>query len=394
MNSKPRRIVFYQFEAVGFNNTWVHWNYIDELVRAGHDVLFINPRKDAAGSHSRSDYDTFITERVAEQHRRQRVDLFFSSVRQNEMSPGAIRFIKNLGIATVNATWDNILVPHRQKEIAREFDLCWVHEPEAVATLKSYGARVFHQPIAANPRLYRPIMTEEDIGISFCGQRRESRPHYIARILEGGLPIEIFGGGWSDRSNAVGPPAQRATISRRKVLRHVAGSVSHKHGRASLLAAFIRRVRSARIDDSTERLIRLHSHGSPPFEEMVSLFSRSKISLGINELGHTYLLRRPLYQVRLRDFEAPTSGACHIMYRIPLMQTAFEEGREMLFYASMPELIDKLRFYLKPEHDDLRLRIKANARQRSLGEHTWMHRFNRLFLDLGVDSRGTVGTRG
>ena len=117
---------------------------------------------------------------------------------------------------------------------------------------------------------------------------------------------------------------------------------------------------------------------------MIRLFSRSKLTLGFNELGHTYLLKEPLTVIRGRDFEALSSGACHLMYRMPSSQEHFEEDREVLFYSSAEELAEKTRFYLDPRRDALRSEIKRRARERILSEHTWTHRFNRLFKELGI----------
>ncbi len=76
--------------------------------------------------------------------------------------------------------------------------------------------------------------------------------------------------------------------------------------------------------------------------------------------------------------------ACYIMYRMPIMQANYEEDKEMLFYSSMDELVDKIKFYTHPRQDSARADIKRRAHERSVRDHTWTHRFDHLFQSLGL----------
>lgn len=57
----------------------------------------------------------------------------------------------------------------------------------------------------------------------------------------------------------------------------------------------------------------------------------------------------------------------------------FEDGKEIVFYSSRDEYIDKARFYLDGRREGLRLKMKKNARYRSEHEHTWQNRFDKIF---------------
>jgi len=72
------------------------------------------------------------------------------------------------------------------------------------------------------------------------------------------------------------------------------------------------------------------------------------------------------------------------MYRIPEMLKHFEEDKEMLFYSSFEELVDKIKFYTKPENDEIRQKIKENARKRAIKDHTWEKRFKKIFEIIGI----------
>ena len=352
------------------------------MSRAGHDVVVVNPLAEMGENWARSHNGEFIMERVKKEHSERGVDLFFSFAMDNMMSAEAVMRIGELGIKTVNGTWDAIPVSRRYKNISSAFDLCWVPEPECVNIIKSYGARVFHAPVAANPYVYYPSSSIEEVDVSFCGQPREGRPFYVAELFKRGIPVELYGVGWKRPENGDNTSARRRQLAFQQKLCHLLASLSHKHGRILMAAALIRRLRRRKLPPDIQAMIDAHAHGPLSFPDMVRLFSRSKLSLGFNEVGHTYLFKRPLVAVRLRDFEAPMSGACHIMYRVPIMQEQFVEDKEMLFYSSVDELADKIRYWLDPRRDTERRRIKERARERALRDHTWSHRFSQLFKEL------------
>ena len=102
-------------------------------------------------------------------------------------------------------------------------------------------------------------------------------------------------------------------------------------------------------------------------------------------LGGVVVLTNPIYFIRFREFEAPMAGGVHLANRFPELQEYFEEDREMLFYGSMEELVDKARFYLAPERDTERRQIGQRAAARARAEHTWLHRFRRIGDVLGLD---------
>jgi hypothetical protein len=179
-----------------------------------------------------------------------------------------------------------------------------------------------------------------------------------------------------------GKGGQQRRLKLLPAVKHVAASLTHAHGRTWARGGLKRRLKPHKTPASLQPEIDKRSHPPLPFPEMVRLFSESKLTLGFNELAHTYLLSKPLVVARTRDFEALSSGACHLMYRIPETQVHFEEDKEVLFYSSAEELADKVRFYLDPQRDSIRTEMRARARARVVNEHTWTHRFAVLFREL------------
>ena len=386
------RIITYTQGRNGYSSEWTQHHYEDELSRAGHELLTFTPDvPGGAGQAGRA--DQHLVDRVVESHKKKPVDLFFSSMFDDDMGVDAVMRIREMGIPTVGVHYDAQMVSHRAKRIAPAFDLYWVIDPPAVDKMRSLGANVLDLPVAANPHVYRPVDVQEDLAVSFCGQRYGSRIYYIEQLFQEGIDVEIFGVGWRAEpatSGSGGGRSQDLRLNLRAAIRHTMASMTHSHGRTWLRAAVLNRLKRTRHDPEIQD--RIHAHTNPPlsFPEMIQLFSRSKVTLDFNDLGNTHLLSKPLVASRLRDFEALSSGACHLMYRVPAFEPLFEEDKEVLYYSSTEELSDKIRYYTDEKHDGIRARIRAAARERSLHEHTWTQRFDQIFERLGI-RKGQLG---
>jgi spore maturation protein CgeB len=91
-----------------------------------------------------------------------------------------------------------------------------------------------------------------------------------------------------------------------------------------------------------------------------------------------------LRHLRLREFEAPMSGALYLTEDQPELAEYFEPGREVLTYTDRFDMLDKARYYLA--HDEAGERIRRAGLRRARAEHTWQHRFAELFAALGLKS--------
>ncbi len=126
-----------------------------------------------------------------------------------------------------------------------------------------------------------------------------------------------------------------------------------------------------------------------PFHQMVRLFSRSRINLN---LSNSSTLAGQ--QIKGRNFEVPGAGGFLLSGHADNLGEYYKDGVEIVTYASAEELADKARFYLA--HDAERLRIAEAGRRRTLAEHTWHHRYDQIFREIGnrvVASAGRDGAR-
>jgi hypothetical protein len=107
-------------------------------------------------------------------------------------------------------------------------------------------------------------------------------------------------------------------------------------------------------------------------------FSSSRIVLGVGTVAHT----SHTYTLKLRDFDAPMSGALYITHRNPDLLTLYREDQEIVCYESADEAAWKLKHYLSNETE--RSRIASAGLARARADYTWEARFADLFRRIGL----------
>ncbi len=113
-------------------------------------------------------------------------------------------------------------------------------------------------------------------------------------------------------------------------------------------------------------------------ERMAELSKRAHIILGVGAVGHC----QDVFTLKLRDFDAPMSGAMYLTHRNPELCQIFHEGEEIECYTTPKEALNKIRFYLE-QPEDL-VRIAKNGHQKALKSHNWNQRLLTTFEKLGL----------
>lgn len=126
--------------------------------------------------------------------------------------------------------------------------------------------------------------------------------------------------------------------------------------------------------------------GAVSLEETNRIYAEHDLSLSIAAARNTGNLKHPVMIVHLRNFEIPMSGGVQFCEYFPELAECFEDGKEIIFYHSDDEMIEKAKYYLDPEKEAERKQIRISARKRAEGEHTWYKRFSRAFDYLGLHS--------
>ncbi len=202
------------------------------------------------------------------------------------------------------------------RDICRYFDLCWTSTEDALKKYCVEGGLPLYLPEGANPDVHRPYDEGKTIDVSFVGQCYGKRPHIIQKLRERGIGVEAFGAGWPR------------------------GALTH--------------------------------------EEMVRLYSRSRINLGFGSVdghGDTFCLKG-------RDFEIPMSGGFYLTEYHDELKLAYEPGKEIATYNDFDDLVEKIEYFLA--NPDKREEIRRRGFERARRDHSWEKRFERVFALLGV----------
>jgi hypothetical protein len=212
-----------------------------------------------------------------------------------------------------------------QVAAARGVDLYWTTWRTGVDWLAARGAIPWYAPTGADPVLFAPVAQPRNVDVLWVGRGYGPRYALVRWLRKQGFSVESYGPGWEG--------------------------------------------------------------GAIPFDEMVRMYGRAKIVLGMGGVGQTDAFKH----LKGRDFEVPMSGAVYLTSFNPELADHFRIGEEILCYSSFVECADVLRWLLA--RPDVAERIRAAARERSLREHTWDSRIAAMIALLtGKDNGIHSGT--
>jgi spore maturation protein CgeB len=289
----------------------------------------------------------------------QQYDLLFCFLFTEELKKTTIKYItENTRTKTFN--WfadDHWRFPIYSKYWAPLFTKVSTTDSLAVAKYKSIGVDVIKTQWGANTNLYKPLSNQQSVNqqavdkydITFVGKNYGKRSQYIESLKLANLPAEGYGGGWS----------------------------------------------SGRVD----------------FEQMLKIFSHSKINLNFTESslewkkelvklvvkkelgrygfnGHRLvqniqsLIGKFRRQIKGRTFEVPACGGFLLTGDADNLQEYYVEGKEIVAFTNFNDLIEKCRYYLA--HEAERQKIAQAGYERTVKEHSYEHRFKQIFSALGL----------
>jgi len=284
--------------------------------------------------------------------RSEKPDLFWAFMYTDEIEKETLDEIKKL---TTSVAWfsdDHWRLENYSRFYAPHFTKVITTWSKAKEMYSKYGiTNVIRSQWGFNSGVYRSVVVPgQDINVSFVGMRTPHREKIINDLRAAGINVFVRGFGWNE-------------------------------GRAS-------------------------------FDEMLEIFSRSKINLNLNPpmaafalkpLAQIFFRRRrnmivpdfwhfprnlrsyfqkKIPQIKARPFEITGSGGFCITGDADDMESYFIPGKEIVIYKNTEDLIRKIRYYL--EHDDERKAIMKAGYERALTEHTYKSRLNEIFKSLDI----------
>lgn len=317
-----------------------------------------------------------LLEQIEAAHRAKPIDLFFSYFYSAFCRPEVIAEIRRMGIMTINWYCNGSYQFQLVQDIAPAYNFCLVPEKFRLDDYRRIGANPVYFQEAANPNFYKPYPLPRIYDVTFVGQKYGERPEYIRYLFEQGIDVRVWGWGWQPAPIAV--DSASALPWSHQLYRYATQSRLY-----SFFRHLKRRLRPSSVNVPEAAPLPTHIVGPPLSDDaMIRLYSQSKVSLGFSTCGNTHLAAQRVTQVRLRDFEAPMSGAFYMVENMEEIFEFFEPGKEIVCYEDKEDLADKLRYYLA--HDEERERIRLAGHRRALAEHTWQQRFDRLFRTIGL----------
>ena len=232
------------------------------------------------------------------------------------------------------------------QQLAAGYDFWFVIQQEpCIAALKQAGAKdVRYLPMAADPSVHRPLELTQDereeygSDVSFVGAGYANRREIFPRLLGHDWRFKLWGNEW-DGATAL-------------------TSILQRHG--------------ARIDTDTCQKV----------------FNASAVNLNLHSWAGAGLDPDGDF-VNPRTFELASCGAFQLTDRRSLMPDLFTAS-EVATVSSSEALPGEITRWLRePEQ---RVAMAAQARQRVLAEHTYMHRMRALLSQVGVASPDRIGS--
>ena len=327
-----------------------------------------------------------LLEQVKLAHQEEPIDVFFSYFYSACSTPATIRQIGSMGITTINWYCNAAHQFHLIEELAPAYDYCLVPEKARLEDYRKIGANPIYCQEAANPKIYRPFDVSPEFDVTFVGQAYGDRPAHIRHLLDAGIDARVWGPGWHKYSDGLGP----LPIFVKRTI-HTAIDVLPKRLSATLrggLQSGHCHLPQSASGESTQtmrdnsRIPASQVGGILSDEEMIKMFSRSKINLGFSTCGSTHEYEERIVHIRLRDFEVPMSGGFYMVEYMKELEQFFEIGKEIVCYEGVDEMVEKIKFYLK--HEQERKAIARAGRKRCLQDHTWQKRFTTVFRQIGI----------
>jgi glycosyltransferase involved in cell wall biosynthesis len=361
-------ILYYFKEKNIVMDKWQQFHIFDELRMHNIHFTIYNPLSHSTISEANEMLIQFMSSRS--------FDLFMTPHNENDLFIDTLKMIKKKGIPTLLICFDNLIIPYYHKRIAPHFDLVWLTSKETENMFLKWGARVIFNPYAANPYYFRPKFDIECDRIVFIGTPYGSRVNMINNLVEKEVPISLYANITSNDH------ISSNTNNTFTYLRAAIDFIRFDIGRKIIWGAAKQKLLTFNRLNENPHYLEIFPAAS--LEELSGLYSKYALSLSSTAARNTGILKYPVHIVNLRSFEIPMCGGLQVCSYFEELAEYFEEDREIVFYRSNDELVEKTRYYLQDKSSDLRKRMKLSARRRAENEHTWYIRFKKVFNYLGL----------
>lgn len=234
-------------------------------------------------------------------------DYVFIHMSVEEIYKSTIARMTNSGVLTIGWFSDDQVVFHEySKWWGAVLSYCITLDRKSYKSYLQLGINAILSQPAANPKSYHPHPCSRIYDVSFIGALYPHRNEFFQKLSNLGIAINLFG----------------------------------KAGGQYI-----------------------------PFEDMVRIFSESKINLNLCGSYASAAIK----QIKAHIYEITMSGGFLLTEYAPHIEDYFEIGKEIVCFEGDDDAAEKIKYYLS--HDEERKIIATAGYERALRDHTWGHRF-------------------
>jgi len=320
------------------------------------------------------------------------LDLVVTVLYDDTLRPEDVRALRDMGVRVVTYHVDMNMQWYRVLLHAPVLDLLAVSHMQNLEPLVRRGTPLHFMPMAASPDRYLvdPDAAVPAPGVLMLGSVTDHRVRAVAACTEVTEEVDVYGGGWK---SILGEQKPESASAGAHVVQPLAKRVFDlRHYLAPRLMAEGRNVvgrlreQAVPLDEATKRrAARARVRGFASDEAVPSLLAKARVTLGVNQRTGQIGDRFGVADSRLRDFEAPLSGAFYLVQNFVDLPLFYRTGREVETWSTLDEMKEKVRWFL--DHEGERRAIASAGRERARRDHTWDARLADLFHRLSLPFR-------
>jgi spore maturation protein CgeB len=234
----------------------------------------------------------------------------------------------------------------RSKQFSPYFNLFYTNAHESLNSYEEIGVQAKLLPFAADPTFHRPLRVKKKTDVVVVGGLRPERVRLVEAMRASHLKVRCYGGGWP--------------IPTPEPARNLPG----------FLGKLFPKVAFRSLQENGGQPLSTEVHGE---DHVVAINSGTVyLSFAITQAGFT--------NVKVGVFEAAACGACILVQEFSEIHAYFEPGKEIFTYNSEADAIAKAHYLCRNRR--LAKQIGEAARRRVLIEHSWVHRWQNVLMDI------------
>lgn len=327
-------------------HSFEHYNFYDALVHMGHDILYFD-FPSLLDKHGRDG----MNRRLRDVAQSERADLLFCVLFREELDQDIVREVSETS-ATITFNWfcdDHWRFDGFSRHWAPCFNWVSTTDQSALPKYERIGYdRVIKTQWACNHFLYKQFDLPLKYDVTFIGKPHGDRRAIIQSLRDRGIDVQTWGDGWP-----------RGRLSQEEMIRV--------------------------FNQSRVNLNLSNASWNPRHK---GLWRRLRYAIGrrfsarIREKLAVEAAKRSSDQIKGRTFEVPGCGGFLLTGVTKDLQDYYAADQEMACFSDTSDLITLVHYYL--EHDDERQAIAQAGYDRTLREHTYLHRFTEIFRVMNV----------